>query len=119
MRKKSGLFFREWFFFLSIILFIFSVFLSSFSGVFRSPSSFVELEGGGLVSVFIEGAVDRPGVYEVVPGDSLKKILNGAGLRSVADKKLIYMKKTVLGSCEIQVSDKKKKKKRKINSGLM
>jgi hypothetical protein len=112
MRSRSRLFFQEWFVFLSIILFVFSVFPSSFFGVFRS-SSFLAIEEGGLVSVCVEGSVDRPGVYQVMPGQSLKDILTIAGLRPVADKKTVYMKKTVVGSCEIQVSDKKRKKRGK------
>ncbi len=60
----------------------------------------------GLVSVEILGAVRHPGVYEVVKGTSLKKILHMAKLQKGAVCDSAVSKRMIFRDCKIQVSKK-------------
>ena len=117
MRK---LFFREWFVLVCVVSFFFTLFfVKTFSG-----SSFFELScevQSKKIQVVVLGAVERPGLYEVEVGSSIKSILEGAGLRKTADRKSLYLKKKVLNSCSLIVpekKDKKKKNKIKVSSSM-
>lgn len=60
------------------------------------------------VQVTIGGAVERPGIYEVKPGSTLASICKRAGLKKTADRKKLYLKKTILSSVAIEVPEKRK-----------
>ena len=65
------------------------------------------------IQVMVSGAVERPGLYEVDVGASVKSVLEQAGLQRVADRRALYLKKQLLNSCHLTVPKKKCKKEKK------
>lgn len=116
----NRLFFREWFILVSVLSFVTALF---FMKTFPSNPSF-ELEGEvseRKIQVVVSGAVEKPGLYEVSIGVSVKEIIEKAGLRKTANRKALYLKKRILNSCSLFVpekKDKKKKKKKKVSSSM-
>lgn len=108
--EKEKITFREWVICLSIVLsgcFLFFVSSPLLEGTVLQE--YLESgKGKETVRVFISGAVLRPGEYEIDVGSSLKRALDRAGFRPIADRKALYSKKILLNSCEIIVPEKKK-----------
>ncbi len=71
-----------------------------------SRESVEEIEVFEKVSVFVSGAVVRPGTYEVEVGTSLGDILKVAQFKTSADKKALYLGKIMLNSSSVYVPEK-------------
>ncbi len=65
------------------------------------------------IQVTVDGAVEYPGVYRVSPGVSIGSVLELAGFTSRSDRAALYLKKTLLSSCELHVPEKISKKEKK------
>jgi hypothetical protein len=106
--------FREWFAVFFTLCFIVLVLL-----VETFPSRLTDrdcaCEGASTLKlrVTVLGAVERPGVYEVDVGSSLKSVVDQAGLKKEAERKGLYLKKRVLSSCTLNIPEKDKEKTRK------
>lgn len=111
------MFFREWFAVFLVLSFLCIVFSVKVFG----PRVVLDSESGERlrkICVCIEGAVDRPGRYEVSPGSSLREVLSLAKMKTVADCKALYLKTRVFEDCLVYVPEKnvKKNKKKKNHS---
>lgn len=112
--KEEKLFFREWVAAIGICLVVFALF-----GISLLDSRAVKQARGAygasskVITVQVTGAVESPGVYEVDLGTSLEIVLQRAKCKASADKRSIYMKKTLLGSCSVHVPEKKERKSKK------
>ena len=119
--SRNTLFFREWF----VVFFVFLsgalVFLSSASCIFDFPGGNVFLRSDVFlgpvehkkIQVEVSGEVEHPGIYEVFEGDTVKSVLEMAGLTSFSDRKAYQSRKVLLASCKIHVPEKNSKKSKK------
>ncbi len=106
------MFFREWFAVFFALSFLCVIF---FSRIFTSNVvlSVEERVCSRKVCVCVEGAVDRPGRYEVNLGSSLQEVLSLAGIKKIADRKAFYLKARVFEDCLVRVPEKNVKKNKK------
>lgn len=109
--------FRERFAVFCVLSFLGSLF---FMGIFPSKVGKFSCEAclPYSVEVRVDGAVERPGTYLIEVGSSIGDVLALAGLKKTADRRLVYFKKKILGSCQVHVPEKnmKKSKKKKTSS---
>ena len=110
--QQAQLLYREWF-----VLFLALLFLFFFLCV-ASPWSLSCFEKAQVVQseisrirVEVFGEVERPGMYEVEVGTSIRELVKKAGLLRSSDVKAIYGKKTLLRSCVVVVDSKERQKK--------
>lgn len=115
--KNDRLFFREWFVVFLVALIAFLLVFSQNSlvsyGGFGKKKGFCTVSDRKKIQITVSGAVEFPGVYDVDSGISIGSILELAKLKSSADKKALYVKKTVFNSCKLQVPEKISKKEKK------
>ncbi|MCI0381739.1 MAG: hypothetical protein L0207_01615 [Chlamydiae bacterium] len=110
----SKILLREWIAIALILGFMVSFFLITFIdkinlkeevNAIRAKTSPIFFE------VEVEGAVQRPGKYQIVPGTSLKSLLKDCGLLAKADRKKINFKKIFYNAETIHIPEKTKVKK--------
>lgn len=117
MAKELGeekLLFREWLVALVALLLVVSFVWISFPvscDFSQSCHSISQVSQPKTIQVLVTGAVERPGSYEVPPGTSVAVLLQEIGFKPSADKRGVYLKKTLLSSCSVNVPEKKRKKK--------
>lgn len=111
------LFFREWFVVTCVGSFVL-IALSMETFSLRAGSFAWQPSTKKKILVVVSGAVQRPGVYEVEVGTSVKMVLKQAGLSLEADKKSLYLKKRLLSSCQLEVSSKNVKKEKRKKKGI-
>lgn len=109
--SKKHLLIREW-----VISFVILGVVASLFLAVSSPSTISSTEDiineDVRIPVTVKGLVEVEGVYQVVPGTSLKEIIQKARPLSGWDSERVYLKKVVLDSASIEVVEKKDKKKR-------
>ncbi len=111
------MFFREWFAVFCLFCFAASLFfVANFSS--NPTDLFCKTSPLSKIQVEVLGAVERPGVYEVEVGSSIRSILAQAGIKKTADRQRVNLKKKLLTSCRLNVPEKnlKKSKKKKESS---
>lgn len=107
------MFFREWFAVLCTACFVAAVFLTR---AFPSrPLISMDPPPPETIQVEVQGAVEKPGVYEVKVGSSVHSVMAQAVLTKAADRKALYLKKKLLSSCSLTVPEKKDRKSKKKN----
>ncbi len=79
----------------------------------RPPNSLCKPVSHQMLQVGVFGAVERPGMYEVEVGSSIKSVMDQAELKKTADNRAIYQRKKILSSCSLTVPEKNVKKTRK------
>ena len=111
--KKNQLLIREW---LAVALilgllgsFIVIAHLSQVEVKKELINSKIQAANEVKLQIELSGEVERPGIYYVSPGTSLKSILKEAGLTKKADRKQINLKKIFYSSEKIELIAKKKK----------
>ena len=103
------MFFREWFVVFCFFCFAASLFfVANFSS--NPPDLFCKSRPLSKIQVEVLGEVERPGVYEVEVGSSIRLILAQAGIKKTADRQRVNLKKKLLTSCKLSVPEKKFKK---------
>jgi hypothetical protein len=107
--KLEKILLREWFVFFTV--FLLAAFLGGISfAVYRKPflaDQLAAVNENRMIFVAVSGFVEYPGVYEVPVGTTLGAVMKEARLKKEASQKGLYLKKILLNSCSVHVSEKK------------
>ena len=93
------------------------IFFGGFAAVFVAASQFSQVRDSRLleqlsvksaqpIAVHVSGAVQKPGIYYVEPGASVKELLKMCPLSGSADRKKIPLKKVIYSPQKIVIEEK-------------
>ncbi|HSX25781.1 MAG TPA: SLBB domain-containing protein [Chlamydiales bacterium] len=88
---KKSLKSPEWILVISLLAILASIVLIAKINVHRAMIAISEadLKPSEMVAVLVEGAVRKPGIYQIIPGTPIQSVCKKAGLKRYADLKKI------------------------------
>ena len=104
---KKSLQSSEWILALSLLAILASSILIAKVNVYRATTAIAEadLKPVEAVAVLIEGAVQRPGTYQVIPGTLTRTVLKKAGLKRHADLNGIDVTKRIEEATHLTIQE--------------